>query len=170
MHKQVLGNCSILRIQTWDSSALVPAAVEDLLGVAWPIRVGFAATGRTDVICVGPSDWLVLWADVDARELLMHLQVALHGSAFRAANVSQALARIQLDGSEVRNLLAKGCSLDLDPPLFPCGRAVRTRFAGMPVIVRCISGPTFELIVAQSYSDFLLAWLTDAELEFESSA
>jgi sarcosine oxidase subunit gamma len=170
MRKQVLGPCSILRIQTWVAEAFAPQSVEDILGVAWPKRTGIVARGRADVICVGPTDWLVLWADADAGALLMHLEVAIEGSTFRATNVSQALARIQLDGPDVRDLLSKGCALDLHPLLFPPGRAARTRFAGMPVIVRCNGGATFELIIAQSYADFLLSWLTDAELEFETSA
>jgi len=170
MRKQVLGPCCILRIQTWDDEAFVPPAVEDILGVAWPKRTGLVARGRADVIYVGPTDWLVLWADADAGALLMHLDVALEGSTFRATNVSQALVRIQLDGTEMRDLLAKECSLDLHPPLFPPGRSARTRFAGMPVIVRCIGTSTFELIVTQSYTDYLLAWLEDAKLEFETPA
>jgi sarcosine oxidase gamma subunit len=40
----------------------------------------------------------------------------------------------------------------------------------MPVIVRCIGTSTFELIVTQSYTDYLLAWLEDAKLEFETPA
>jgi len=93
---------------------------------------------------------------------------AFDGSAFRATNVSDALARIEINGPEVRNLLAKGCSLDLHPPRFAPGRCARTRFAGMPVIVCCRGASKFECIVTISYVDYLLSWLADATLEFES--
>jgi sarcosine oxidase subunit gamma len=113
---------------------------------------------------------LVLAGDPDATSWLERIDGAFRGSAFRATDVSQALTRIQISGVEVRDLLAKGCSLDLHPPLFPAGRAARTRLAGMPVIVCCTGTSAFELIVARSYTEYLLSWLADAELEFEATA
>jgi heterotetrameric sarcosine oxidase gamma subunit len=168
MHKGVLGPCSIIRIQTWDGEALVTPAVEDILGVAWPEKTGLVARGRADVICLGPTDWLVVAADPDASVWLPRFETVFEGSTFRATNMSQALVRIQVQGPEVCDLLAKGCAIDLYPPLFPPGRAVRTRLAGMPVIVSCTGTSSFELIVTQSYADYLLAWLADGELEFET--
>jgi hypothetical protein len=46
------------------------------------------------------------------------------------------------------------------------GRSARTRFAGMPVIVRCTRPSTFQCIVTASYCDYLASWLADAALEF----
>ena len=169
MDKRVLGPCSIFRIQTWDSEAVAPPAAEEVLGVAWPRKSGLVARGRADVICLGPTDWLVV--AVDPNPILERwLHESLEDSPFRATNVSQALTRIEIVGPEVRDLMAKGCSLDLHPPLFPPGRSARTRFASMPIIVRCAGTFKFELIVTQSYRDYLLAWLADAELEFETPA
>lgn len=169
MHKQALDACSIIRVQSWDSEALAPSAVAEILGVAWPQKTSTVTHGRVDIICVGPTDWLVLAADPNTTRWLNRLRAAFQGSTFRSTNVSQALVRIEIDGPEIRDLLAKGCSLDLHPPLFPPGRSARTRFAGMPVILRCTGTCSFELIVTQSYTDFLLSWLTDAEIEFETS-
>jgi sarcosine oxidase subunit gamma len=166
MLKEVLGSCSIFRVQTWDSAALAPSAVTEVLGGAWPQKTGTFAGGGVDTICVGPTDWLVLAADLDPIPLLRRLDALFQGSTFRATNVSQTLIRVQIEGSEVRDLLAKGCALDLDPRHFPPGRSARTRFADMPVIVRCIGQSTFECIVALSYTDYFLSWLGDAALEF----
>lgn len=170
MLKRVLDPCSIVRIQTWDSAAIAPAAVTEVFGVTWPQKTGTVVCGRVDIICVGPTDWLVLATDPDATPWLHRLDALFQASTYRATNVSQALIRIEIDGPEMRDLLAKGCSLDLHPPLFPPGRAARTRFAGMSVIVRCTGTSKFQLIVTQSYADFALSWLADAELEFESLA
>jgi sarcosine oxidase, subunit gamma len=170
MRNIVLDPCSIIRVQTWDSESFVPSAVDAVLGITWPKATGAVASGRADIICVGPTDWLVLAADPDATPWLHRLDALFQGSTFRATDVSQALIRIQIEGPEVRDLLAKGCALDLHPPLFPPGRSARTRFAGMPVIVHCTGTSTFELVVTQSYADYLLAWLDDAALEFSGTA
>src|SRR5258708_32154330 len=105
MRRQVLGPCSIIRIQTWENEALAPAPVEGVLGVPWPQKTGTVATGRVDIICGGPTDWIVLAGDLDTTFWLHRLDALLQGSSFRATNVSHALVRIQIDGPEVRDLL-----------------------------------------------------------------
>jgi sarcosine oxidase subunit gamma len=170
MRKVVHAPGSIIRVQTWDSEALAPSSVAEVLGVGWPQETGTVATGRVDIICVGPLDWLVLAANPESTAWLHRLNAAFKGSAFRATDVSQALIRIQIEGSEVRDLLAKGCSLDLHPPVFPPARSARTRFAGIPVIVHCTGASTFECIVTMSYADYFLSWLEDAALEYSVTA
>ena len=166
MLKGVLGPGSIIRVQTWDSEARPPQAVIQVLGGAWPQKTGTVAGGGIDTICVGPTDWLVLAADPDPAPLLRRLDVHFEGSAFRATNLSRALIRVKIEGREARDLLAKGCALDLHPQCCPPGQASRTRFADVPVIVRCMRPSTFECIVALSYADYFLSWLEDADLEF----
>jgi sarcosine oxidase subunit gamma len=169
MHKSWVDPGSIVRVQTWDATAAAPSAIEQALGVAWPRETSAVAVGRADIICVGPTDWLVVAssADMERATLLQSLDVAFEGSAFRATNLSQALACIEICGTETRELLAKGCALDLHPSVFPPGRSARTRFASMPVIVRCIAPSTFHCIVSLSYRDYLHSWLLDAAVEFE---
>jgi sarcosine oxidase, subunit gamma len=166
MLKGVVGPSSIIRVQTWDSEARPAPAVIQVLGGAWPQKTGIVASGGIDTICVGPTDWLVLAADPDPTPLLRRLDVLFAGSTFRATNVSQALIRVKIEGREARDLLAKGCALDLHPQRYPPGQSSRTRFADMPVIVRCMRPSTFECIVALSYADYFLSWLEDAALEF----
>ena len=166
MLRSLLDPCSIIRVQTWDSQAVAPSKVEETLGIAWPQKTGTVARGRADILCTGPTDWLVVAADLDAGALVHRLDEAFEGSEFRATDVSQALARIEIDGPDARVLLSKGCSLDLHPSRFPPGRCARTRFAGMPVIVRCMKESTFECVVTSSYADYLRSWLTDATMEF----
>lgn len=168
MLKTVLEISSIIRVQCWNIQQAPPAALDSALGITWPRAIGSVARGRADILCIGPTDWLVVASSFDAPDLLRNwFDTSLDGTAFRATDLSQALAHVEVRGREVRDLLAKGCSLDLHSPLFPTGRALRTRFAGMPVIVRCTRTAAFELIVARSYLDFLLDWLEDAALEFE---
>jgi sarcosine oxidase subunit gamma len=170
MRSRVLDPCSIIRVQTWDSEAAASSKVEEALGIAWPNETGAIASGPADIICTGPTDWLVIAADNEATALLQRLGEAFEGSAFRATNMSQALARIEIDGPNARVLLSKGCALDLHPPRFLPGRCARTRFAGMPVIVCCTQPSTFECIVTLSYSEYLISWLADAALELATTA
>ena len=48
-------------------------------------------------------------------------EVAFDVYSFRTTDVTQALARVEIEGAEVRTLMAKGCSLDLHPSRYPPG-------------------------------------------------
>jgi len=169
MRSRMLDPCTFIRVQTWNPQATANQKVEIALGTPWPKEPGIIVSGRADILCIGPTDWLVTAADSDARVLHQQLEDALEGGAFRATNVSQALACIEVQGPETRELLLKGYSLDLHPSRFPPGRCARTRFAVIPTVLRC-TGPTdFQCIITSSYQDYLLSWLGDAAEEFLDS-
>lgn len=162
----VLDPGGIIRVQSWDIHEAPPSKAEEMLGLLWPKPTGTVARGRVEVLCVGPTDWLVLVPDPNAIPVLQALGDAFGGSSYRATDVSSALARIRVEGPHARALLAKGCSLDLHPVAFTPDRLARTRFAGMPVVIRCTKPSSFECIVSLSYCDYLISWLTDAATEF----
>jgi sarcosine oxidase subunit gamma len=165
-----LDPCSIIRVQAWECELPAPSVVEQILDIAWPKATGAVASGDyADILCTGPTDWLIVSSDPDAEPLLERLRKAFERSAYRATNMSSALMRIQIDGSRARALLSKGGGLDVHPQTFSPGRCARTRLAGMPVIVRCTEESTFQCIVAASYADYLDSWLADAALEFSGT-
>lgn len=171
MRSRLLDPCTFIRVQTWGSQTVDTRKVELAPGVPWPKEPGIIASGRADILCIGPTDWLVTATESDAKALHQQLDDAFEGSTFRTTNVSQALAlaRIGVHGPQTRDLLLKGCSLDLHPSQFPPGRCARTRFAALPAILRCTGPTTFECIVTSSYQDYLLTWLADAAEEFLDS-
>ena len=170
MLRRALEPCTILRLQSWDRAALVPVAIEQMFGIIWPRETGFVTRGSAEIICLGPTDSLLIEINENAESCLPELNAALVGSSFRATDVSQALVRLELSGPESRDLLAKGCGLDLRPIRFAPGRAARTRCAGMAVILYCTAASKFECIVTRSLSEYLSSWLTDAALEFEATS
>lgn len=170
MLKSLLDPCSIIRVQAWDCELPAPPVVEQVLDIAWPKATGAVATGGyADILCTGPTDWLIISTDPDIEPLLERLREAFECSAYRATNMSSALRRTQIEGTHARALLSKGCGLDVHPRTFPPGRCARTRLAGMPVIVRSTGESTFQCIVAASYGDYLDSWLADAALEFSGT-
>jgi sarcosine oxidase, subunit gamma len=170
MLKSLLDPCSIIRVQAWECELPAPSVVEQVLDIAWPKATGAVASGGyADILCTGPTDWLIVSTDPDFEPLLERLQEAFERSAYRATNMSSALRRTQIEGTHARALLSKGGGLDVHPQTFPPGRCARTRLAGMPVIVRCTEESTFQCIVAASYGDYLDSWLADAALEFSGT-
>lgn len=162
-------SCAFVRVQSWDIREAAPARAEQVLGTAWPKTTGSVASGRADILALGPTDWLVVTPNAEGEPLCAALNEAFQGSSFRATDVSSALARIQVSGPAAQAVLAKACALDLHESVFPTGRSARTRFAGMPVVIRHTAPSSFECTVSLSYRTYLLSWLADASLEFQDA-
>ena len=163
MRSRVLDLCAVVRVQSWEVAASVPTALDALVGVVWPREVGTVASGLVDVLCVGPAEWLVVdGGEPEGAGLCARIGSALVGSSLRATDLSRGLVRVEMVDEDVREVLLKGCSLDLRPDRFPVGRCARTRFAGVPAILRSHDPSRFEGIVAASYREYLMAWLADA--------
>ena len=81
-------------------------------------------------------------------------------------DLSQAFAVLSVSGPGTRDLLMKGCGLDLDS--FPVGYCTRTRFVQLHITLHCAdAAPFFELYVGRSHVAYLESWLKDAALEFQ---
>jgi len=162
MASRVLPDCAIIQVQSWAMPASVPESALDVVGAKWPMATGLTTRGWADVLCIGPTDWLVVWPEAAPVVRSREIAAALRGSTFRTTNLLSALVRIELGGRESRSVLSRSCSLNVNPDDFGSGRCARIRFAGLPVVLRCHRTDTFEFLVARSYRAYLFARLADA--------
>ncbi len=166
---RVLEAGTIVRVQSWDVNSRIPVGLERTLELKWPQIVGTVASGRAEVVCIGPADWLVLSLEPDHAVLTRTFEAAFAATNFRATTISSSLKRVRIDEPYARDLLSKGCGLDLHDSVFGVGQSARARLAGMPVIVRRVEPDAIELIVSSSYHEYLLAWLADAASEYSAT-
>jgi sarcosine oxidase subunit gamma len=151
------------------------AAVKKALGVAPPAEAhgtaGALDKGRgVRILWLGPDEWLCV-ADADSA-LDPHAALAVTLKGFHAAawDVSGSRTTIAVTGPRARDLLAKGCALDLHASVFPKGHVV----AGHVALAHCEidhvadenGDPVFELYVHRSFAEYLWTWLEDAALEY----
>ncbi len=176
----LLHNRPSLRLKSW-----LPDRVRShgaALGpVSLPGGVGATADGQVRILCVGPDEWLIVasgqggasksvadaggTAEKSAQTLApLFGEAAAHGIA--AVDSSEAFSILSVEGAQAREVLAKGCGLDLRPESFPPGKCARTRFAKMLVILDCREQHAFELYIPRSYAAHLENWLGDAAAEF----
>jgi sarcosine oxidase subunit gamma len=110
-------------------------------------------------LCVRPQRWLLLQpADAaDAPERTRAWQDGCRGLA-AAVDVSSALSVFLLSGVPVREVLARGCRLDLHPREFRPGMAASTIMAQVPVILAALPGGML-LLSPSSTAQHLREWL-----------
>ncbi|GAA0234961.1 sarcosine oxidase subunit gamma [Cryptosporangium japonicum] len=99
-------------------------------------------------IRLGPDEWLVLG---DAGP--------------SATDVSAQRITLYLTGDHARDVLAKGCAIDLHPVAFPVGSSVQTLLAQAVVILTALDDG-YRIIVRSSFAGYLADWLLDATIEF----
>lgn len=152
-----------------DPSGPGATAAAALLGVGLPTAPSsYAESVDTTVIWLGPDEWLVISAALAGRELESRLReaVAPHGGA--AVDVSGQRTTLRLRGSHCRDVLAKGCALDLHPGVFAGGSAAQTILGRTGIILLAVdgSGADYRILVRSSFARYLADWLLDAAEEY----
>lgn len=122
------------------------------------------ASGRL-ILAVRPERWLLLSAPAGAGALAQSWQEACTGLA-AVIDHSAALSARYLTGAATREVLKRGCRLDLEPRRFPSGAAATTMIAGVPVILAAVSAGVL-LLVASSLAQHFDDWLAIAARAFE---
>lgn len=157
-----------LRLKSWLPEYVGGGKPVVLAGQELPAEVGATLDGATRVLCVGPGEWLIVSHAHTASSVREHIEPDLPNYGLVLTDLAEGLAVLEVRGPAARDLLSKGCGLDLHPRGFSAGRCARTRFAQIPVVIECLDDrPRFELSVARSYGHYLHAWLTDAAAEFQ---
>ena len=141
----------------------------DVLGVGLPVAAHTVVDGSdASAIWLGPQEWLITSEIRDAAELERQLNEAVGAHGGAAIDVSAQRATLRLRGSHARDVLAKGCSLDLHPRVFPPGTAAQTMLALAAVVVIPLSenGTDYRILVRSSFARYLADWLLDAVAEY----
>ena len=121
---------------------------------------GLAVTGTA------PGQWLAIAEGPTGADLLMRMERAVDGLA-TVVDQSDAKAILRLWGTRARDVLAKGCPLDLhELALRPNDTAV-TQIALIPCqLWQLDEEPTFELGIPLSYARSFWSWLTASAAEY----
>jgi sarcosine oxidase, subunit gamma len=145
------------------------AAAASLLGVELPTTPStYAKSADTAVIWLGPDEWLVTGTSLTGAELEDRLRDTVSSHGGTAVDVSGQRTTLELSGSHSRDVLGKGCALDLHPSAFGGGTAAQTTLGQTGVILLGVdgSGADYRILVRSSFARYLADWLLDAAEEY----
>lgn len=164
LSQQVLPGLINLRGQP-DAEAFVPSVAE-ILGGDPPLTPNTTALYGDVTLCwLRPDEWLVMIPDADNVAMLLAALQQIDGYT-AVTDVSGGYAVISLSGSQARQVLAKGCTLDLHPRQFTTGRCAQSLLAKADVLLIAKGEDEFEIVVRRSFADYLWQWLVDAADEY----
>ncbi|WP_448612651.1 sarcosine oxidase subunit gamma [Modestobacter sp. URMC 112] len=123
------------------------------------------ADGR--LVWLGPDEWLLTSTGTAPEALEKELREQLRPLGGTAVDVSAQRIWLRVSGSRARDVLAKGCSIDLHPRVFRQGHSAQTTLGQAGVVLLALGdGDDFAVLVRSSFAGYLATWLLDASLEY----
>lgn len=142
--------------------------VAQALGCEPPMKPNTVATaGELAVLWLGPDEWLVVGPAGREAALADTLRGDLGRFHAAVTDVSEGRTVIALSGPHARDVLRKGCPLDVHPRAFKTGDCAQTTLAKAIVILhRTGDAPAYDVYVERSFADYLWSCLEDAAEEY----
>jgi methylglutamate dehydrogenase subunit D len=148
-----------------NQAAAAAHAAQEAFGVALPSTPAVSTGSDIEFVWSGPGQWLVLEPQGNGP-----LEARLDGAFGAQASVfDQSGSRnlLELSGPRVRDVLAKGVSIDLHPRAFKTGDAAATTASHLAVhLWQVADDPVYRLLVVRTYFDSLWRWLALSAAEY----
>jgi sarcosine oxidase, subunit gamma len=140
-------------------------------------RLSFSVPGTFNTVAedaerttlwLGPDEWLVVAAPGAGDAIAGELEESLAGAHHSIVDVSANRAVLELSGGRSKDLLSKGCPIDLHPTRWRPGMCAQTVIAKAQVLLHEREAST-RVFVRPSFGDYLVEWLIDAAQEYRSA-
>lgn len=148
------------------------SALESKLGLKLPSHVGAVSEANgISVLWQSPDEFLLVTDPdagvvVDTATQVEALSAALGEEPGSVIDLSANRVLVEIAGPSAREVLEKGCALDLHPRTFHPGTAVQSMLGKVPVFVWKSSEDRYFLLARSSFADYLINWLIDAMQEY----
>lgn len=155
-------------------------AIRSIVGTTPPTHPNTVAQGANGCIMwLAPDEWLIRtppeaapdapqWANAGA-DLAHQIEAALGEEFSAVTDQTSGFSVIHLTGPHARDLLAKGCPLDLHPRVFGLGQCAQSHYFKTTVLLRRIEADgaeAWEVIVRRSFADYTARIMMDAMGEY----
>jgi sarcosine oxidase subunit gamma len=145
-------------------------AFAQVVGCQPPAQPNPVARGNGyDVLWLGPDAWLVR-SNAAVQTGVLEAQLApAFGEAYAAAvDVGSGYTVVEIDGARSRELLSRGCPLDLHPRLFKEGQCAQSVFFKAAIVLIPAGEDRFEIVVRRSFADYFCRIMLDAAASLAS--
>ena len=152
-----------------------PASGVQVRGAALPTTPNtWVPAGDGRLVWLGPDEWLATSPGTAPEALEAELADVLRPVGGVAVDVSAQRIGLRIGGPRARQVLAKGCSIDLHPRVFVPGSSAQTTLGQAGVVLLALDGrdddAEFAVLVRSSFAGYLATWLLDAGLEYADPA
>jgi len=118
---------------------------------------------KTRILWNAPKTWLII---SNKENIIDIIKGKCSEENFAITDISHSRAVIQIKGAQAREVLKKGCPLNISE--FEINNCAGSVFHGITIVVDCINvnPDTFNLLTLRSFGESFYHHITDAALEF----
>ena len=122
-----------------------------------------ANNSATRILWNGPKNWLLVSTK---KDLLKNISEVFKETDFAVTDLSHSRAIIELEGTEAKEVLKKGCPFNFD--ILEKNNSINSTYNGIAFTVDMIDGNPnrIRLFALRSFGESLYHSITDASLEF----
>lgn len=154
----------LLRLRGFDDAVL--EALDRSLSIKLPRMPNSAVGTELRAIGLAPGEWMIVDGTIPGGTLVATAEAA-GARVAHVADLGEGRVIYAVTGPRGRDLIAKGCTIDLHPRVFGAGRAAQSALAQVFVVIDQPSDePVFHIYADASYAQHLDLWFADAMLEF----
>ncbi|KQM54471.1 hypothetical protein ASE69_18405 [Sphingomonas sp. Leaf208] len=154
----------LLRLRGFDDAVL--GALDRCLSTELPRVPNHAVGTDPRAIAIAPGEWMLVGSVVPSAALLA---AASGARVAHVADLGEGRVVYAVAGPRARDLVAKGCTIDLHPRVFGPSRAAQSALAQVFVVIDQPSEEAvFHIYADASYVQHLDLWFADAVLEFQT--
>ncbi len=142
------------------------SALAAAFGLKLP-EAGYASTaGEWSAIWIQPGSWLVTAPFTGPGDLIGRLGPIVSPTA-SLTDQTFGKSVLRLSGANARDVLMKGCRVDLHPRVFGPGRSAVTPLGQVSCVLHQVDDrPTFDLFVPSTFAEAAFDWLKVSAAEF----
>ena len=143
------------------------SAAQGVLGASLPVKPNTIAQGsECDILWLGPDEWLVRSVEPRVPVLEGKLGAAFAGLFAAAVDVGSGYTVLEISGTHARDVLARGCPLDLHPSVLARGQCAQSHYFKASIVLVPLGSDTFEIVVRRSFADYFCRIMLDAAAPF----
>ncbi|MBT4890183.1 MAG: sarcosine oxidase subunit gamma [Rhodospirillales bacterium] len=138
-------------------------AAKEVLGTSLPVIPNTVLqSSKYTVFWLGPDEWLINSPEDTQAELVAELQDAFEGQHSAVTDVTDYYVVIEIRGKQSRDILARGCPLDLHDRTFKTGRCAQSFFANAPIMLHQVDDGAYDIQVRRTYAQYLWEYLNQS--------
>lgn len=125
-----------------------------------------AETDRFTALPIAPRQWILVSKDEKAPDFSRSIaqEITEHGYV---SEQSDSRICIRISGKYARDLLSRGCRLDLHPSVASPGSCAQTPIAQISVLLHQVDAlPTYDLYLYSGFARSFWHWLSDTAKQF----
>lgn len=154
------------------SNGVLLQNIRKTLGIALPQKPNTSHTNRhLTTLWLGPDEWLILCPLRDVEQFVETLAKTCTNRHAAITDVSDNRTILALTGPQARQVLQKGCTLDLHPSKWQPEDCAQTLYMRSQIILQMRDdAPAFWLFVRPSFGAYLAQSLIEAMAQFSNEA